>query len=191
MCLWALGDFAMTYEGLHNANPPTPVLANYLWAAFFPVAYVGVMVLMRQEVRKFSAANYLDGVVATLTCAAAFAAFAFGDDPEGGRRRCGDRGLEPDLSGRRHPAFDPDAGRGDAPTGRPPAHALVPDGRRQPVSTRSATSAPCSATASAPPTSATSGTPRPGRPRCSCSRCRSGCPRGRLRASSRRPARAS
>jgi methyl-accepting chemotaxis protein len=78
MCLWALGDFAMTYEGLHNANPPTPVLANYLWVGFFPLAYVGVMMLMRQQVRKFTAANYLDGVVVTLTCAAAFAAFAFG-----------------------------------------------------------------------------------------------------------------
>ncbi len=78
MCLWAIGDFAMTYESIHNANPPTPVLANYLWAGFFPVAYVGVMLLMRQEVRRFTSANYLDGVVATLTCAAAFAAFAFG-----------------------------------------------------------------------------------------------------------------
>jgi diguanylate cyclase len=78
MCLWALGDFAMTYEGIHNANPPTPVLANYLWVGFFPAAYVGVMLLMRQHVRKFTAANYLDGVLATLVCAAAFAAFAFG-----------------------------------------------------------------------------------------------------------------
>jgi methyl-accepting chemotaxis protein len=78
MCLWALGDFAMTYESIHNPNPPTPVLANYLWAGFFPLAYVGVMMLMRQEVRRFTAANYLDGVVVTLTCAAAFAAFAFG-----------------------------------------------------------------------------------------------------------------
>jgi methyl-accepting chemotaxis protein len=78
MCLWALGDFAMTYESIQNANPPTPVLANYLWASFFPVAYIGVMLLMRQEVRKFTTANYLDGVVITLTCAAAFAAFAFG-----------------------------------------------------------------------------------------------------------------
>src|SRR5437588_5918152 len=78
MALWAIGDFAMTYEGIHNANPPTPVLANYLWVGFFPVAYVGVMLLMRQEVRKFTAANYLDGVVVALTCAAAFAAFAFG-----------------------------------------------------------------------------------------------------------------
>jgi methyl-accepting chemotaxis protein len=78
MCLWALGDFAMTYESIRNANPPTPVLANYLWAGFFPMAYMGVMLLMRQEIRKFSTANYLDGVVVTLTCAAAFAAFAFG-----------------------------------------------------------------------------------------------------------------
>jgi methyl-accepting chemotaxis protein len=78
MALWALGDFAETYAGLHNPDLPTPILANYLWVGFFPVAYVGVMLLMRQEVRKFTAANYLDGVVATLTCAAAFAAFAFG-----------------------------------------------------------------------------------------------------------------
>ncbi len=78
MCLWSLGDFTMTVETLNGATVSTPSLANYLWAGFFPVAYVGVMMLMRQEVRRFSAANYLDGVVATLTCAAAFAAFAFG-----------------------------------------------------------------------------------------------------------------
>jgi methyl-accepting chemotaxis protein len=78
MALWAIGDFHVTYVSLHNDSVPTPVLANYLWAGFFPLAYVGVMLLMRQEVRKFTAANYLDGVVVTLTCAAAFAAFAFG-----------------------------------------------------------------------------------------------------------------
>jgi methyl-accepting chemotaxis protein len=78
MALWAIGDFAQTYEDIHHPNATTPDLANFLWVGFFPVAYVGVMMLMRQEVRKFTAANYLDGVVATLTCAAAFAAFAFG-----------------------------------------------------------------------------------------------------------------
>ena len=56
MCLWAPGDFARTYESIHNANPH-PGLANYLWAGFFPVAYVGVMMLIRQEVRKFTAAT--------------------------------------------------------------------------------------------------------------------------------------
>jgi methyl-accepting chemotaxis protein len=75
---WALGDFAMTYESLGGASPPTPSLANYLWVAFFPLAYIGVMVLMQRDVRRFTAANYLDGVVTCLVTAAALVAFAFG-----------------------------------------------------------------------------------------------------------------
>jgi methyl-accepting chemotaxis protein len=74
MVLWSVGDFANTIQ----AGPPTPSLPNYLWAGFFPLAYVGVMMLMRQHVRKFTAANYLDGVVVTLTAAAALVAFFFG-----------------------------------------------------------------------------------------------------------------
>jgi methyl-accepting chemotaxis protein len=77
MCAWAVGDFAMTYENLAGANPPALSLANYWWAGFFPLAYVGVMVLMQRDVRKLTAANYLDGVVATLVTAAALVAFAF------------------------------------------------------------------------------------------------------------------
>ncbi len=76
-CAWALGDFATTAESLGGATPPTLSLANYLWAGFFPLAYVGVMVLMQRDVKKLSAANYLDGVVATLVTAAALVAFAF------------------------------------------------------------------------------------------------------------------
>jgi methyl-accepting chemotaxis protein len=76
-CAWALGDFAMTYETLNGATPATISLANYLWAGFFPLAYVGVMVLMQRDVRKLTAANYLDGVVAALVTAAALVAFAF------------------------------------------------------------------------------------------------------------------
>ena len=191
MCLWALGDFAMTYESIHNANPPTPVLANYLWAAFFPLAYVGVMLLMRQEVRKFTAANYLDGVVATLTCAAAFAAFAFGTIQK--------------------------AAGGDAvtvawnliyPVGdilllilTLAAATLLPAGRRRTRWYLMAAASLCNAIGDvcAPVRQRHRRHPlrlllelrRPGRPRCFCSRCRSGCPRGRPRASSRRPARAS
>src|ERR1700748_696142 len=77
-CLaWALGDFAETYETLGGAVPATISLANYLWALFFPLAYVGVMLLMQRDVRKLTAANYLDGVVAALVTAAALVAFAF------------------------------------------------------------------------------------------------------------------
>src|ERR1700759_2247844 len=52
MAMWALGDFAETYAGLHNPDLPTPILANYLWVGFFPLTYVGVMMLMRQDVRR-------------------------------------------------------------------------------------------------------------------------------------------
>ena len=76
-CAWALGDFAETYDTLGGAIPATISLANCLWALFFPLAYVGVMLLMQRDVRKLTAANYLDGVVAALVTAAALVAFAF------------------------------------------------------------------------------------------------------------------
>jgi methyl-accepting chemotaxis protein len=74
---WAVGDFAMTYETLGGATPATISLANWLWIGFFPLAYVGVMLLMERDVRRLTAANYLDGVIATLVTSAALVAFAF------------------------------------------------------------------------------------------------------------------
>ena len=70
---WASGDLAMA----SMANPATLSSANILWYGFFPLAYIGVMLLMQRDVRKLTAANYLDGVVATLVTAAALVAFAF------------------------------------------------------------------------------------------------------------------
>jgi methyl-accepting chemotaxis protein len=77
MVAWAAGDFAMTAETLHGHTPPTLSVANLLWYGFFPLAYIGVMVLMRRDVRRFTVANYLDGVVICLLTGALFAAFAF------------------------------------------------------------------------------------------------------------------
>ncbi|MGA9859136.1 MAG: methyl-accepting chemotaxis protein [Solirubrobacteraceae bacterium] len=77
-CAWAVGDFAMTAETLNGATPATISLANVLWASFFPLAYLGVMLLIQRDVKKLTAANYLDGVVATLVTAAALVAFLFG-----------------------------------------------------------------------------------------------------------------
>ncbi|HUB75426.1 MAG TPA: methyl-accepting chemotaxis protein [Solirubrobacteraceae bacterium] len=77
MCAWAAGDFAMTAETLGGANAPVLGPAQILWACFYPPAYVGLMLLIRREVRKFSLANWLDGLVAGLGAAAVFAAFAF------------------------------------------------------------------------------------------------------------------
>jgi len=77
MCSWAIGDFAMTIETLGGANAPVLGPAQVFWTGFYPPAYVGVMLLMRREVRKFSLANWLDGLVAGIGAAAIFAAFAF------------------------------------------------------------------------------------------------------------------
>jgi methyl-accepting chemotaxis protein len=77
MCSWAIGDVAMTIENA-NGTPATLSVANILWYGFFPLAYVGMMLLMRRDVRKFTVANYLDGVIASLVTAAVFWAFAFG-----------------------------------------------------------------------------------------------------------------
>lgn len=77
MVAWAAGDVAMTIETLHGATPPTLSVANVLWFGFFPLAYVGSMLLMQRDVRRFTLANYLDGVIACLLTAALFTAFAF------------------------------------------------------------------------------------------------------------------
>ncbi|HLH65657.1 MAG TPA: methyl-accepting chemotaxis protein [Solirubrobacteraceae bacterium] len=74
---WALGDFTMGFETAGGATPATLSPANFLWAGFFPLAYVGVMMLVQRDVRRLSAANYLDGVVAVLATAAALVAFLF------------------------------------------------------------------------------------------------------------------
>jgi methyl-accepting chemotaxis protein len=72
--MWAAGDFAATALG---DGAPTLGVNNFLWAGFYPLAYIGVMVLMRRDVKKLTAANYLDGVIATLVTAAGLVAFAF------------------------------------------------------------------------------------------------------------------
>ncbi len=77
MCLWSVGDFAMTYETLGGATPAAISLANILWVGFYPFAYVAVMMLMRHEARRLRTANYLDGVMAALAATALFTAFLF------------------------------------------------------------------------------------------------------------------
>jgi diguanylate cyclase (GGDEF)-like protein len=76
-CSWALGDFAMTHATLGGAQPPAPSLANVLWAGFFPFVYLGLMVLMRRDIVKVTAANVLDGVIVVLVAASGLVAFGF------------------------------------------------------------------------------------------------------------------
>ena len=70
---WSLGDTLVT---VHSATV-TPVTAGICYLLFYPLAYVAVVTLMRQEVRRLAAPTWLDGAVAGLGAAAVCAAFAF------------------------------------------------------------------------------------------------------------------
>jgi diguanylate cyclase (GGDEF)-like protein len=76
MC-WAVGDVVLTVESLGGATPPTPSLADVFYLSFYPFAYVGVVLLMRREIKRISPPSWLDGGVAGLGAAALCAAFAF------------------------------------------------------------------------------------------------------------------
>jgi diguanylate cyclase len=73
--LWAAGDIVLTVQ----SDPPSPSLADLFYVLFYPVTYVGLMLLLRRNVKRFSLASWLDGGVAGLGAAALCATFAFND----------------------------------------------------------------------------------------------------------------
>jgi diguanylate cyclase len=74
---WSIGDVALTAESLGGATPATPSVADAFYLAFFPLAYVAVVLFMRGEVRRLTTPSWLDSAVAGLGAAAVCAAFAF------------------------------------------------------------------------------------------------------------------
>jgi diguanylate cyclase len=74
---WSAGDIALTVESLGGATPHTPSLADVFYLAFYPITYVGVVLLMRREIQRISPPSWLDGGVAGLGAASLCAAFAF------------------------------------------------------------------------------------------------------------------
>jgi len=76
MC-WSIGDIALTVEKLGGANPPSPSIADLFYLSFFPLAYVGLTVLLSRELNRGTRPNWMDGMVAGLGAAALCAQFAF------------------------------------------------------------------------------------------------------------------
>jgi diguanylate cyclase len=74
---WAVGDLVLTIESLGGATASTPSLKDVFYLAFYPLAYVGIVLLMRGEIRRLTTPNWLDGIVAGLGAAAVCSAFAF------------------------------------------------------------------------------------------------------------------
>jgi diguanylate cyclase (GGDEF)-like protein len=74
---WTIGDLILTTESLGGATPPTPSPADLFYLLFYPLAYVAVVLFIRDEAGRLSAPNWLDGAIAGLGAAAVCAAFAF------------------------------------------------------------------------------------------------------------------
>ena len=75
---WAGGEVYYTAVLADMAEPPLPSVADVLWLAWFPAAYVGVMLLLRQRVRGFRTSLWLDGLIGALAVAALGAALLVG-----------------------------------------------------------------------------------------------------------------
>jgi diguanylate cyclase len=75
---WGLGDLTLTIESLGaGGEPPSPSLADAFYLAFFPLAYVGIVLFIRGEVRHLTTPSWLDSAIAALGAAAVCGTFAF------------------------------------------------------------------------------------------------------------------
>jgi diguanylate cyclase (GGDEF)-like protein len=74
---WTGGDLVWTVWLDHVSNPPYPSIADALYLAEYPAAYIGLALLMRSHFRHTGAGLWLDGIVVGLTLAALGADLVF------------------------------------------------------------------------------------------------------------------
>jgi two-component system, cell cycle response regulator len=74
MALWTVGDiyFSAALEDLDSV--PIPSLADAFYLAFYPLAYAGLVLLVRSRVQRFHRGLWLDGLIAALAVGAVSAA---------------------------------------------------------------------------------------------------------------------
>ena len=68
LVLTTTGD--VLYDFAYGGNPPFPSAADVFYLAFYPGCYVGLGLLLRARVSRFSASLWLDGLMAGLAAAA-------------------------------------------------------------------------------------------------------------------------
>jgi two-component system, cell cycle response regulator len=64
----ATGD--VTYDFVYGGNPPFPSLADAFYLCFYPVCYVGIVLLVRRRISRFNPSLWLDGGTAALATGA-------------------------------------------------------------------------------------------------------------------------
>jgi two-component system, cell cycle response regulator len=74
---WAAADVYNTLVLSKLDEPPYPSLADAGWLIYYPTSYVAVLLLARRRDTRVPAGVWLDGVVASLACAALTSALLF------------------------------------------------------------------------------------------------------------------
>jgi len=74
---WAAGEIYWTAYIIDNPEPPYPSLADAGYLAFYPLAYAGLVMLVRARAHEIDWRLWSDGAIAALGTAALGAAFVF------------------------------------------------------------------------------------------------------------------
>jgi two-component system cell cycle response regulator len=78
LTVWSSGEiyYSLAFSGAQSV--PIPSLADAGYLAFYPIAYVGLIMLLRARVGAFSGAQWLDGAIVGSAVASVAAALALG-----------------------------------------------------------------------------------------------------------------
>ena len=74
IALFATTGGDVLFDHVYNGDPPFPSCADASFLAFYPACYLGIGLLLRSRISRFSATIWLDGVMAASTAAAVAAA---------------------------------------------------------------------------------------------------------------------
>jgi two-component system cell cycle response regulator len=77
MASWAAGSVYYSLYLIDLTQRPMPAVSDYLWLAFYPPAYIAIMLLLHSRLQRFRISLWLDGVVAALALGAVSASVVF------------------------------------------------------------------------------------------------------------------
>lgn len=78
MLSWSGGFVYWTLFLVRDPTPPYPSPADALWLAYYPGAYVALVLIIRSRIREFQKSLWLDGLIGGLAVASFGAALVFG-----------------------------------------------------------------------------------------------------------------
>jgi diguanylate cyclase (GGDEF)-like protein len=74
LILWTSGEIVWSAMAAGGGEPPVPSVADGLWLAYYPAAYLGLGLLIRSRLRDFRPGMWLDGLIVGLAAASLGAA---------------------------------------------------------------------------------------------------------------------